>query len=149
MKIVAYVLAVAGAAAVLLLLLWSQQRRLLYFPEPDPGLPPTGWAEVTIQTESGLPLAARHREAQRGNAVAIVVVFPGNGGNCAGRVPLGDALSQRGFEVLLVDYRGYGGNPDSSSEHGLGESQNVTLSYNESGATYLGRLIKPETQPRR
>ena len=48
-----------------------------------------------------------------------VLVAPGNGGNRAGRVGLARELSERGLAVLLMDYRGYGGNPGSPSEEGL------------------------------
>jgi len=48
-----------------------------------------------------------------------VIVAPGNAGNRSHRVPLANALTEAGFDVLLVDYRGYGGNPGSPSESGL------------------------------
>jgi fermentation-respiration switch protein FrsA (DUF1100 family) len=48
-----------------------------------------------------------------------VLVAPGNGGNRSGRAGLTAALSRRGLSVLLMDYRGYGGNPGSPSEDGL------------------------------
>jgi fermentation-respiration switch protein FrsA (DUF1100 family) len=48
-----------------------------------------------------------------------VIVFNGNAGNRSFRAPLAAALSQRGFAVLLFDYRGYGGNPGRPSESGL------------------------------
>jgi fermentation-respiration switch protein FrsA (DUF1100 family) len=50
-----------------------------------------------------------------------VLVAPGNGGNLAGRAGLAAALSRRGLAVLLMDYRGYGGNPGRPSEDGLGK----------------------------
>jgi hypothetical protein len=52
----------------------------------------------------------------------MIVLFPGNGGNRAGRIPTGDALAERGFAVVLVDYGGYGGNPGAPTEAGLAES---------------------------
>jgi pimeloyl-ACP methyl ester carboxylesterase len=48
-----------------------------------------------------------------------VLVAPGNGGNRVGRAGLAHELSRRGLAVLLMDYRGYGGNPGSPSEEGL------------------------------
>ena len=48
-----------------------------------------------------------------------VLVAPGNGGNRQGRAGLAEELSRRGLAVLLMDYRGYGGNPGSPSEDGL------------------------------
>ena len=115
----------AVAALLLLLVAWSQQRRLIYFPDPHPGPPPAGWDEVIIGTGDQLELTAWHRASA--TDAPLVVVFPGNGGNRAGRVPLGDALARRGYEVLLVDYRGYGGNPGSPSEAGLSEDARSAL----------------------
>lgn len=119
----------AAAIAVLLILAWTQQRRLLYFPEPDPGPAPTGWSEVTILTEDGLELGAWYHGYRRGDSGPVVVVFPGNGGNRAGRLPVGNALVQRGYAVLLVDYRGYGENPGAPSESGLGADARAAHRY--------------------
>ena len=102
-------------------LLWAGQRRLVYFPsQVVPDDPPAGVEDVTLATSDGLDLAAWFVPA-RGVAVPIstVVVFHGNGGNRVGRLPLAVALAARGHAVLLVDYRGYGGNPGSPSAAGL------------------------------
>jgi hypothetical protein len=132
-KFLLYLALVAAVLAVLLVLAWTQQRRLLYFPEGDPGPPPVGWNEVTIPTGDGLELTAWHRSAEDAADRPLVLVFHGNAGNRAGRVPLGEGLSSRGFDVLLIDYRGYGGNPGAPSEHGLAEDA-------ESAARFAGML---------
>lgn len=102
--------------------LWRFQRHLIYFPGGD--VPPVadmlpGFSDVTLMTTDGLELAAWYREPQYSPAMAVVVVFPGNAGSRADRVPLGSRLAESGLGVLLVDYRGYGGNPGSPSETGL------------------------------
>ena len=119
MKLLSYLGIAVVMALISLLVVWSQQRRLIYFPDPNPGPPPRGWDEVKISTGDDLDLVAWHRGSDRD--MPLVVVFPGNGGNREGRLPLGDALAIRGLEVLLVEYRGYGGNPGSPSEIGLAE----------------------------
>ena len=119
MKFIGYLVAAAMTALILLAVAWSQQRRLIYFPDPYPGPAPPGWSEVTISTGDGLDLVAWHRASDADTP--LVVVFPGNGGSRVGRIPLGNALVERGLEVLLVEYRGYGGNPGSPSESGLTE----------------------------
>ncbi len=118
MRIAALVGAV-GVLAVLALIGWSQQRRLLYFPEPNPGSPPSGWREVTLVTNDRLELTAWQTVDEP--EAPLVIIFPGNAGNRAGRVALGNALAARGFGVLLVEYRGYGGNPGHPTEAGLAE----------------------------
>jgi pimeloyl-ACP methyl ester carboxylesterase len=70
---------------------------------------------VVLHTTDGLSLDAWHFPGPG----RTVLVAPGNAGNRAGRVPLARALVNAGFAVLLVDYRGYGGNPGSPTEEGL------------------------------
>lgn len=131
MRFLVYVVMVTAVLAALLGVAWTQQRRLLYFPEGDPGPPPAGWNEVTIPTSGGLDLAAWHRTAENEGDQPLVLVFHGNGGNRAGRVPLGEALFDRGLDVLLIDYRGYGGNPGTPSEKGLGEDAESVARFGE------------------
>ncbi|MGR6922123.1 alpha/beta hydrolase [[Actinomadura] parvosata] len=58
------------------------------------------------------------REATGGRAVTVLVTG-GNAGNRLHRAPLARALAARGLPVLLMDYRGYGGNPGTPTEDGL------------------------------
>lgn len=103
---------------VVVVVLWSGQRRLTYFPAGPP--PPVeqalpGGEAVVLATDDGLHLDAWWLPG----GPSAVVVLPGNAGNRAGRVPLATALHELGLSVLLVDYRGYGGNPGRPSEDGL------------------------------
>jgi hypothetical protein len=96
------------------------QRRLIYLPAHD--IPPVeqvlpGWTEEVIVTGDGIELRSWFSAPQQ-NA-PVVIVFHGNAGNRADRVPLGSRLAAEGFGVLLVDYRGYGGNPGRPTETGL------------------------------
>ncbi|MBE1575567.1 alpha/beta hydrolase [Amycolatopsis roodepoortensis] len=97
------------------------QRKLIYLPEagPLPGaadvLP--GGRDVTLATSDGLSLSSWYFPVS--GAKATVLVAPGNAGNRSYRVPMARALTARGLSVLLLDYRGYGGNPGEPSEDGL------------------------------
>ena len=123
-------------------MVWWQQRQLIYFPDTS-SVPPAGEViegarDVTLHTADGLELGAwfvpaapgpgtTHRipggrppePPEREDRRVAVLVAPGNGGNRAGRVGLAGELRRLGFAVLLMDYRGYGGNPGSPSEEGL------------------------------
>jgi pimeloyl-ACP methyl ester carboxylesterase len=105
-------------------ILWSVQRQLIYFPDtsrvPPAGEVLDGARDVTLRTEDGLQLDAWFVPATGppGPAMAVLLA-PGNGGNRASRIGLARELSERGLAVLLMDYRGYGGNPGSPSEEGL------------------------------
>ncbi|PJJ57773.1 hypothetical protein CLV56_2011 [Mumia flava] len=117
----AVVLGVLGAVVALV---WSMQRTLIYF--PDASAPPpadrviAGATDVTFTTSDGLELAAWFvPPAPAADRDLAVLVAPGNGGHRAGRADLAEALRARGFAVLLMDYRGYGGNPGDPTEEGL------------------------------
>ncbi|HHW83685.1 MAG TPA: alpha/beta hydrolase [Actinomycetales bacterium] len=109
---------------VLVIVVVGLQRRLIYFPDRSPAgaaaQAAPGAEDVTLTTEDGLELGAwlvpPAPAADRGIAV---LAAPGNAGNRAGRASLAEALSRRGFTTLLIDYRGYGGNPGSPTEEGL------------------------------
>jgi len=140
-----------GAWAILVALAWTFQRKFIYFPTTT-SVPPSsdyleGAEEVTFGTEDGIRLAgwfvaaspgALRREAAptrdadgaagRGS-FATVLVFNGNGGDRSYRAPLAEELAQGGYNVLLFDYRGYGGAPGSPSEKGLGLDARAARAY--------------------
>lgn len=116
--------------AVLLAAAWGLQRRLVYLPAGAP--PPVeevlpGGREVTLRTSDGLSLAAWFVEA----GPTAVAVLPGNAGNRAARAPLARSLADRGLSVLLVEYRGYGGNPGSPTEEGLAADARAAVAWLE------------------
>ena len=96
--------------AAVLLLVWVFQRSLIYFPFGlVPSLERQGLnraEQVSFQTDDGLTLNGWFIPSQTAEPVWTVIVFNGNAGH-------------RGYQVLLFDYRGYGGNPGSPTESGL------------------------------
>jgi hypothetical protein len=109
--------------AAILTLIWTMQRRLMYFPAgwaPAPGeIGLTDVEPVTFRTADGLRLGGWFIGAPGRSPRVTVLVLNGNAGNRAHRGPLAAALRRHGLQVLLVDYRGYGGNPGSPTENGL------------------------------
>jgi hypothetical protein len=116
-----WLLVVALLIGVVTGLLWAFQRQLIYLPDssrvPAAGDVIDGARDVTLHTEDGLELGAWFVPAE--GARVAVLVAPGNGGNRESRAGLAEELGRRGLAVLLLDYRGYGGNPGSPSEDGL------------------------------
>lgn len=120
---------VLGLVTVLLVglaigMLAALQRQLIYFPDsttvPSAGDVIDGARDVTLRTSDGLVLGAWFVPASSASDMHMaVLVAPGNGGNRLGRAALAAELSRRGLAVLLMDYRGYGGNPGSPTEDGL------------------------------
>jgi len=126
-------LAFLAVAGVVLALIALAQRRLIYF--PSTGLPSLGEAgldegePVTFDTSDGLRLGAWFVPASGPPPRVTVVVFNGNAGNRAYRAPLAASLRRHGLQVLLTDYRGYGGNPGAPSEQGLAADARAALQY--------------------
>ena len=95
------------------------QERLIYFPAGDPGPPPDPWEELEVSSTDGVDLTVWARVDDAAGGRPVVVVFPGNAGNRAGRIPLGNALADAGYSVVLAEYRGDGGNSGSPNEDGI------------------------------
>jgi fermentation-respiration switch protein FrsA (DUF1100 family) len=131
---------------------WALQRQLVYVPDASP-VPPAGEVvagarDVTLRTSDGLELGAWFVPAAgRPDTGLAVLVAPGNGGNRAGRAGLADELSRRGLAVLLMDYRGYGGNPGRPSQDGLAADADAAvealeqLGYPPRRTIYLGESL--------
>jgi len=122
-RVLTAALVVVGALVAGVALLWAGQRRLIF--QADTAAVPAassllaGAVDVILATEDGLALRALYLAAPDSACRATVLVAPGNAGNRADRVPLAHALREAGFGVLLLDYRGYGGNPGSPTQDGL------------------------------
>ncbi len=69
---------------------------------------PTGAQDVWLKTTDGIRLHGWLFEAREQPAFATIIYFHGNGGNISNVGWAGERLSSRGFDVLLLDYRGYG-----------------------------------------
>ena len=132
-------------------------RRLIYFPDRAQ-VPPAdevidGAQDVTLRTDDGLELTAwfvpapGDRSVERAGEQMAVLMAPGNGGNRLGRAELAEEINRRGLAVLVVDYRGYGGNPGSPTEEGLGldafaaTDALADLGYPPARTIYLGESL--------
>jgi hypothetical protein len=105
-------------ALVVAALLYTQQRRII-FPAPrdypHEALP--GFRLVHTQTDDGLRLSAFYRPAAPGKKV--ILFFHGNGDNMIGAIEATRGPAAAGHGLMLVEYRGYGGNPGSPDEDGF------------------------------
>ena len=129
---------------VVLGVMFLAQRSFIYFPEgqvPSPGSMGLRSAEiVTFTTDDDLDLEAWYVPAREPSASRTIIVFNGNAGNRAGRVHLAATFAEYGWSTLLVDYRGYGGNPGLPSEAGLERDARAALKY---------VLSRPDVDPSR
>jgi len=137
---------VAGLAALYSAMvggLYLFQRDLLFLPDRSrpsvaraavPGL-----SEVTLTTGDGLRLLAWHVPAPEGRPTVLYV--HGNGGHIGYRAERARALSEAGYGILLVEYRGYGGNPGSPSEDGFHADAEAGLAFLGAQAVAAQRVI--------
>ncbi len=141
--------------------LYAFQRRLLFIPDtsvPDPVR--AGLADVAvlhIPTDDGLSLLAWYVSPPRPDGFTVLLLH-GNAGNIAHRAGRLRAMQERGWGVLLLEYRGYGGNAGSPTEMGLmldaraglaelrqrGVSPDRTLLWGESLGTGLAIWLAAE-----
>lgn len=133
---------VLAVIVVLVGLLWVFQRRLIYLADGS-AVPPAatmipGGRDVTVTTSDGVRLGVWQVEGTRG---VTVLIAGGNGGNRAYRAPLAAALAAEGFSVLLMDYRGYGGNPGSPTEEGLLRDIRAVRSLAQGKIVYFGESL--------
>jgi pimeloyl-ACP methyl ester carboxylesterase len=70
--------------------------------------PPSGGENVWFKTVDGYRLNGWFFESRTRPSTATVIFFHGNSGNISNVGWLGQWFSERGFDALLVDYRGYG-----------------------------------------
>jgi uncharacterized protein len=117
-------LAVVGFVSVA----WGFQRSMIYFPTHQLGPRPPGAQQATFTTSDGIELGGWFFPA-KGAEGRAVLVCNGNAGNRSHRVMLAEALRDRGWAVLLYDYRGYGGNPGTPSEQGLAKDARAAISW--------------------
>ena len=110
-----------GLYVALVVYLYVIQDRILYHPNAiRPRLQEWGaadMAEVALKTADGLDLNAWYKPAREGRPT--ILYFHGNAGHIGSRGRKLSPYREAGFGMLLVDYRGYGGNPGTPSEQGL------------------------------
>jgi hypothetical protein len=112
----------AASYVLIATLLYLLQRRILYRPNHRPpdlaaaGHP--GVREMTVTTADGLALLAWYLPPARDNA-RVVLYLHGNAAHIGNRAYRLGPYQRLGWGVLLLEYRGYGGNPGQPSEAGL------------------------------
>ncbi|WP_233503390.1 alpha/beta hydrolase [Sphingomonas psychrotolerans] len=112
---------------IVLALFFTQRALLFPAPRGASAAPPPGFGAAQLNTEDGLRLAAAYRP-NSGN-LATIVFFHGNGDSLAGADDATRAIGAAGYGLLLVEYRGYAGNPGSPGEQGLYRDGRAALAW--------------------
>ncbi|WP_420136856.1 alpha/beta hydrolase [Sphingomonas sp.] len=123
--------------------LYAKQRNLIY-PAPLNGAAMAlsageGVRAVQLTTTDGLVLRALYRPPQGGRPT--VLFFHGNGDSLAGSRAATVRFAAQGYGLLLLEHRGYAGNPGTPSEEGLYRDGAAALRWLASQGTPPSRTI--------
>ncbi|MGI9077650.1 MAG: alpha/beta hydrolase [Gemmatimonadaceae bacterium] len=125
MLIIAIVLAVAGV----LFLAWWRQERITFQPPPPPFEDPGDTPRVQYAAADGTRLFAflvGTPSADRG----LILAFHGNADLAVWQIPWARELAARsGWQVMLAEYRGYGGAEGSPTYANAQEDSRAALRY--------------------
>jgi fermentation-respiration switch protein FrsA (DUF1100 family) len=123
--------------------LYLFQRQLLYHPDrarPQLGaLAQLGVREIAVPTADGLSLLSWYLPPRGGGPV--VVYFHGNGGHIGYRAGRVERFARKGYGVLMLEYRGYGGNPGTPGGAGFLRDAEAALRFVDAQGVQDGRLV--------
>lgn len=131
--IVTTLLAIAVALyCVVLLAMYFGQRKLMYAAGDERPVPSAYGAEdtevTTLRTEDGIDLLAWYWPA-RGQGARTIVYLHGNAGHIGNRTGKLRPFLASGQGVLLVEWRGYAGNPGTPTEEGFAADARAALAF--------------------
>jgi uncharacterized protein len=117
--------------ATIIILMSLLQRLLIYTPnsiKPDiSAINVIGMQEIIIHTSDGLSLISWYKAARKGRPTLLYL--QGNSGNIEDRAQIIRPYLEKGYGILLLGYRGYGGNPGRPKEQGLYRDGNAAWQY--------------------
>jgi fermentation-respiration switch protein FrsA (DUF1100 family) len=108
------------------LLVYLVQRRMMYFPDPDPVVAEPGMENVALETDDGVRVMATWWPATR---PLSILLLHGNAGNRGHRFDWMRTFHDLGWNVFLLDYRGYGGSEGTPTQRGLGQDGDAAVAW--------------------
>jgi fermentation-respiration switch protein FrsA (DUF1100 family) len=138
MGLVWLLVVVATAYLAIVVLLAVNQGQIIY-PAPPPEAVPAGYLPIELRTADGLTLVMGYRPARDG--LPTVLFFHGNGMVWPDGIHVTGLLAERGYGVLLAEYRGYNGNPGTPGEQGIYRDGRAALAFLESEGVASGDVI--------
>lgn len=139
MLLVVFVMA-AGLYVLLCGVLYFKQESMLFYPQKLPAAYqfdfPGHYAEYPVRAADGTALSGILFKAD--SARGLVFFLHGNGGSLAGWGERAPVYTRLGYDIFMLDYRGYGksGGSISSQAELLGD---VEAAYQQVAASYLAR----------
>ncbi|STX44706.1 Bem46 protein [Legionella donaldsonii] len=116
---------------IALLIIYYWQRNLIYFPareQPERhAYQADDMQQITLHTVDALSLNAWYKPAASGQPTLLFL--HGNAGHIGHRMPFVRQFLASGFGVLLLEYRGYGGNHGQPTEQGLYQDGRAAVQF--------------------
>lgn len=127
-----HILLITLASSLIVLgTLYMLQRNLIYFPvveKPErDAYDALDMQEITVNTEDNLKLLAWYKKPK--NHKPTLLFLHGNAGHIGYRMPWIRNFLKDDYGVLLLEYRGYGGNHGTPTEKGLYLDAKAGLNY--------------------
>ncbi len=122
------------------------ENRMIYHPvrypqgDWDPSSPWFTRDDLTFEAEDGVRLHGWYARSHDNPTGVVILFFPGNAGNITHRFDNIERLAQRGADVFIPSYRGYGRSEGRPSEPGL---------YRDADAAYRVVTERLEVPPAR
>lgn len=118
---------------MIVVVIFLEQRKMQYFPNISPIKSPSahGWPQIQqakLQTSDGLNHIAWYLPPKTSDK-PVLIYFHGNGGQMPDRVPKVNIYAQDGYGLMLVEYRGYGGQEGEISEQGLYKDAKAAMTW--------------------
>ena len=104
-----------------------QVLQVLFHPRAEPLDARSPGAVVSVAVEPGVTIGGRLHPAERESP--LLLFFHGNGGNLSHRIEKISFFHSLGFNVFIMDYRGYGESSGSPSEQGLYKDAQSSYDY--------------------
>ncbi|KTD20191.1 alpha/beta hydrolase [Legionella londiniensis] len=128
---------------ILMFFMYIWQRHLIYLPSKERPKPKDYQASdmevIAIHTEDGLTLNSWYKAAREGRPT--ILYLHGNAGHIGFRIPLVRRFMNEGIGVLLLEYRGYGGNKGSPSEQGLYQDGQAAVKFLQMQGVKAQKLV--------
>ena len=116
----------------LLALIFIFQRSLMYFPVKEKinksFYKNTQLKIINISTSDGLILKSLYKKSET-NINKTILVFHGNAGHIGHRVNKFKPFINKGYGLLLLEYRGYGENKGKPTKLGLYKDGEAAINY--------------------
>lgn len=115
-KMMSFLYIIGATYLISLLVLYVFQRRMIYVPDQTAAFNVSEKRTLTYKTVDGLELTSFF-SLPKINEKTILVLFHGNAGHAGHRYQKTAGFIQAGYGVVVMGYRGYGGNAGRPSEN--------------------------------